>query len=370
MRKLWRSYWQVLIWGLVIFSVGYSVTSLILLTKNNLNEKAIDQSATQNQSAQQVVATATPAPRILTVETMLEYRAIDQLIKKQPGETTILVTGDVLLARSVNAKIREKYDSLYPLAQTQKELASGDITFINLETPLTSNCKVTTVGMSFCGDVENVEGLKTAGVDVVNFANNHAGNQGGDGIVSTISALRNAGMSVAGVGDVVVMERNGKKFGFLGFDDIPPRTAGISWADPEDVRAQIRTAKSRVDFLIVQFHWGVEYTNKATPQQKQLAHLAVDAGADLIVGNHPHWVQGLEFYKGKLIAYSHGNFIFDQQWSKETTEGVVGKYVFSSSGLVDVQYYPVIMTKDLTTHWADQTEAAPVLDRMRGGSIK
>jgi poly-gamma-glutamate capsule biosynthesis protein CapA/YwtB (metallophosphatase superfamily) len=98
--------------------------------------------------------------------------------------------------------------------------------------------------------------------------------------------------------------------------------------------------------------------------------VAIDAGADLIIGNHPHWVQGVEFYKGKCITYAHGNFIFDQMWSQETREGVLGKYVFNADGLVDVQFYPIIIDDYAQARFADAVEADMILQRMKASSVE
>jgi poly-gamma-glutamate synthesis protein (capsule biosynthesis protein) len=112
---------------------------------------------------------------------------------------------------------------------------------------------------------------------------------------------------------------------------------------------QILGLRSQVDILVVAFHWVAEYA--ALPMQAALAaddpvelgHRAVDAGADLIIGNHPHWVQGLELYAQKLITYAHGNFIFDQMWSYETRVSVIGRYTFYDNILVGVTFMPTLV---------------------------
>lgn len=352
-------------WGVVIFSFGYGASGLIIA----LNSEPKQMESTSDMTLVATpIPTAVPTPVPLSVMNVLQYSERERMHQKVLGTTSVFVTGDVLLARTVNAKMVELGDFEYPFGQTADDLKKADIAFVNLETPLTPDCKIKVDGMVFCGNERAVEGLVRSGVDVVNFANNHAGNQGGAGVVSTIEILRKAGIAVVGVGEAVIVERNGKKFGFLGFDDVPPRTSGISWADPDEIKKQIWELRPKVDFVIVQFHWGQEYVNRANAQQRLIAHAAVDAGADLVVGNHPHWVQGVELYKEKFIAYSHGNFVFDQQWSKETTEGVVGKYIFDDKKLSGVEYYPVILDKTLQTRWATQSESESVLKRMVDGS--
>lgn len=121
--------------------------------------------------------------------------------------------------------------------------------------------------------------------------------------------------------------------------------------------------------MIVAFHWGTEYTSTPNSTQIELAHSTIEAGADLIIGNHPHWVQGIEQYKGKFISYSHGNFIFDQMWSQETKEGVLGKYTFNNDGLINVEFIPVIIDEYSQPRFATKAEADRVLQRMKESSL-
>src|SRR5690606_2312827 len=127
---------------------------------------------------------------------------------------------------------------------------------------------------------------------------------------------------------------------FLGYDDIEVQQ-GVSKADPDIIRKEIQEARNMADIVIVQFHWGVEYVSQPSERQRKLGMLAIDSGADLVIGNHPHWIQPIEIYKDKLITYAHGNFIFDQMWSEKTKEGVIGKYYFYNNKLVDAEYMPI-----------------------------
>lgn len=283
---------------------------------------------------------------------------------------TLIATGDVIPARSVNAKMVQLNNFNYPFEKTADFLKAADLVFINLESPLVPNCQVTQEGMSFCGDPKAVEGLVYAGVNVASLANNHAGNRGISGIESTVSILKQNNIAITGSGEAAIVNVRDKKFGFLGYNDIGSQEAGIAWADNEQVQKEIADLKNKVDFVIVAFHWGVEYVSTPTARQIELVHLAIDSGADLIIGNHPHWVQGVEQYKGKFIAYSHGNFVFDQMWSQETREGVIGKYVFDKEGLADVKFYPVIIENYAQPRFATQEEALEILDRMKESTLK
>lgn len=128
---------------------------------------------------------------------------------------------------------------------------------------------------------------------------------------------------------------------FLVTHDIDHQEAGISWAQEDLINAQVRDAKQKADIVVVAFHWGVEYTSQPTKRQRQLAHLAIDSGADLVIGNHSHFLQPVEVHQGKHIIYAHGNLIFDQMWSEKTRIGVIGKYIFYDNNLVDIEFIPI-----------------------------
>lgn len=259
-------------------------------------------------------------------------------IKRESPITVLTVSGDIITARSVNAQSIRKNDPIWSFRNIGSILGMGDLTLINLETPLVRDCPITDEGMIFCGRTENIEGLIFSGVDIVNVANNHFGNYGLEGVYETTELLKNSGMLVSGLtNQPVYTEVNGVKFSFLGFNDIE-RQVGVSHTDKEIMISQISEADTNSDIVVVSFHWGDEYTALPNTRQVELAHLAIDYGADLIIGNHPHWIQGEEYYKGKYIKYAHGNTIFDQMWSEETKKGVIGVYTFKGHALDSVHF--------------------------------
>ena len=254
---------------------------------------------------------------------------------------TLVATGDVIPARSVNYKTLQNKDFTWAWKNIIPILTKGDITLINLEAPLVPNCPVTVDGMVFCGDQKHVEGLKASRVTVANFANNHMGNWGVEGIEQTKKLMEDNGIRISGLEEPTFIEVKGTKVALLGFDDIGPFVLPVAKADEKVMEQEIFEAKKQSDVVIVSMNWGVEYTDKPTERQVLLAHLAIDSGADLIVGNHPHWIQPVELYKGKVIMYAHGNTIFDQMWSEKTKEGVIGKYTFYGKDLVDIEFIPL-----------------------------
>lgn len=307
----------------------------------------------------------------VSMDTPFQYNYPSGQIKNElPGEYTLIATGDVIPARSVNAKMEALHDFTYPFKKTADFLKNADLVFINLESPLIPNCQPTEQGMIFCGNQTSVFGLLYAGVTVANIANNHMGNYGIKGITETENLLLKNNIQVTGNGNPAISVVKGKKFGFLGYNEVGGGVQGLAQADVNKLQQDIKELKRQVDFVIVAFHWGVEYTSIPTQQQKTFAHTAIDAGADLIIGNHPHWVQAVEQYKGKFITYAHGNFVFDQMWSQETREGVLGKYTFNDAGLTDVKFYPIIIEDYVQPRFASQTEAEKILTRMKTASQK
>ena len=257
---------------------------------------------------------------------------------------TLLVTGDVIPARGVNYFATVKRDFLWPFRPTADYTKNADITYINLEAPLFAGCPVSPAeSFTFCGDARFVNGLNFMGAKVTNLANNHLSNYGAEGITATDQLLQSHGILTSGLGPVAVIDIRGIKFGFIGFN-------GVGRAiDQNALKAGIARARQQADIVVVQFHWGKEYERQPmsdrgvpTPDDPVgIGHEAIDWGADIVIGNHPHWYQGIEVYKGKLITYAHGNFVFDQMWSEETREGVIGTYTFYGTQLVAATWKPV-----------------------------
>ena len=294
------------------------------------------------------------------------------VLKLDPSKLrTIIATGDVIPGRLVDKQIRLRgNDFAYPLSGTVDILRQSDLTVINLEAPLIDDCPPTEEGFVFCGQTGFAGALADAGVDVATLENNHIGNYGPEGIDATKSILTEEGIAWADAFTPAVLEVRGLRFAFVAFNGVG------GWFDGDLIARQIAAAHQQADVVIAAFHWGAEYVTlpQAAPgiandDPVEIAHLAVDSGADLVLGNHPHWVQGLEVYKDKLIAYAHGNFILDQMWSRETTLGVVGRYTFYDTKLVDAEFLPVIIEDYARPRPLEGPEGQAVLDGMREASI-
>jgi len=254
---------------------------------------------------------------------------------------TLMAVGDVMLGRAVNARSVRMGDFTYPFIHVSDYLSSADLVLINLESPIVPDCPVVTDGMKFCSPPGSVAGLTAAHVALANLANNHTLNYGPAGLASTAGLLNQAGISPLGLGHPVIRQVAATRIGFLGYNHVGAPQSGIAWADPKTLASDIAALRPQVDHLVVSFHWGLEYTSAPTSHQVSLAHVAVDAGADAVLGHHPHWTQTVEHYSGKPIVYSLGNFVFDQTWSDRTRRGHIALLTFSSSKSPQLTLTPV-----------------------------
>jgi len=279
---------------------------------------------------------------VLSLQTLFHPK---YLVPTDPSRIrTLLVTGDVIPARGVNYFATSRRDFLWPFRPTAAYTKNADITYINLESPLFAGCQVDPgPSFTFCGDARFVNGLTFMGAKVANLANNHLTNYGAQGVALTDQLLQKNGILTSGPGPVAVIDVRGIKFGFIGFNGVGPAI------NKDAVKQGIANARQLADIVVVQFHWGKEYERQPladphvpTPDDPVvIGHDAIDWGADIVIGNHPHWYQGIEIYHGKLITYAHGNFVFDQMWSEETREGVIGTYTFYGTQLVAATWKPV-----------------------------
>lgn len=283
----------------------------------------------------------------------------------KPALMSLSVVGDVMLARGVAQKIAEQGTG-YPFARTATRLGQADFTVANLESPLGEKGRpIPMKQIWFRAPADYVAALQDAGIDLVTVANNHIMDYDVDNFLETLGILAGAGVKVVGGGSdleaarsPVVLAKNGVRVAFLGYSafahlfwswDYPLAFAaqgdrpGVAPLDPDrldEIAADIRAAREKADLVAVMYHWGEEYVNFPSPEQRALAHTTVDLGADLVLGFHPHAIQGLEFYHDRLIAYSLGNFVMDQR-RPVTTESMILELLLGRDGIHSVRVVPV-----------------------------
>lgn len=287
-----------------------------------------------------------------------------------PVSISLIFTGDIIPARSVNTAMVRRNNFNFPFEKTADFLKNADLTITNLEAPLVKNCPFTDTGMIFCGDERFLGGLTYSGIDLASLANNHSSNYGQKGIDNTIKLLSGSGIDTVGYSNIVYREIKGIKFAFIGFNGVSPLVPYLGTINKEEISRLIQEARNNADYIVVLFHWGQEYS--PTPKsdtiapfdQVEIGRFTIDNGADLVVGNHPHVVQGYEIYKEKPIFYALGNFIFDQMWSEETREGVVLKIDLNNAKLASFSLYPVKIDDYSQPRFLEGAEKEKVLQRV------
>jgi poly-gamma-glutamate capsule biosynthesis protein CapA/YwtB (metallophosphatase superfamily) len=304
------------------------------------------------------------------------------------GQTwTLFAGGDIMLDRGVaqtltikgkgadfpfdggSATITSRYCCSsfgWPLPRTSRTGDAGalrhlvegaDIAIANFENPAPNAFRYHTSGTVFSADPKLIQGLANAGLDWVGLANNHIGDAGGAGILQTIKNLKKYDIRSGGAGKDIdaarapsILDAGGTKVAILAYDTI----AGYYKADADSpgsarltakvVKADVKKARAGgADVVIVFPHWGTEYDPTPFAGQQALARASIDAGADMVIGNHAHWAAAMEVYEGKPIWYALGNFVFDQTWSEPTMEGVTLELTFRGGELVQARIRPHII---------------------------
>ena len=269
-------------------------------------------------------------------------------------EVTLIACGDIMLGRRVGSDLSKK-GFTFPFSKIQELTSSADITFANLECPVSDKGSRLDKKYCFRAQPKAVEGLVAAGFDVLSLANNHAIDYGKAALMDTIDRLRKNNIMPVGAASNLtaarapaIIEKKGTRFAFLAYDctfsivlDLKEEQAGVAAGKIEKITEDIKKIRNKVDVIIVSFHWGVEYREIPNVFQIELAHKTINAGADIIIGHHPHVIQGIEFYKDKPILYSLGNFVFDQNFD-QTPKGMVIKFTFNSKKLDKVICIPII----------------------------
>lgn len=289
--------------------------------------------------------------------------AMSPLTLADNPSVTLGFVGDIMLDRGVRKSVNKNFAGDYSkLFENTDFLKTPDIMFANLEGPVSDKGSDKHNLYSFRMDPQVLSLIKESGIDVLSVANNHMGDWRYSAFVDTINRIRDAGLIPCGGGltraeavQPAVVEKDGYKVGFICFSDVGPNDlsatdtkAGILLASDEDYDEIIKNASENVDALIVSFHWGTEYKKIHNSRQESLAHRAIDAGAIMVEGEHPHIPQDFGSYKNAPILYSLGNFIFDQSWSKETMHGLFVTATLSGKTISNIEKHQVELNNNFT----------------------
>lgn len=259
-----------------------------------------------------------------------------------PPTVTFGLMGDLGLGRHITSIARSKNDFSWSFKEISHILQQNDFNLANLESPIIKDCpKGETGTFTFCGDTRFLPQL-FENKFIFNLANNHIFNYGKDGFSQTKNYLNDnkIGYFYSHQSDSEFFQKtiNGINFGFLGFDYITnPKLESKTIVD------LVKKYDPYVDWLIVSMHWGNEYLPDPEKWRVDLAHQLVDAGADIIHGHHPHVLQLKEIYNDKPIYYSLGNFIFDQNWSVETSKSEIINLTITKTHIVNQKIIPLII---------------------------
>ena len=305
--------------------------------------------------------------------------------------TELLFTGDLIPARCAYAQIEGMGgDYTLPFQPLHDTLVAADITIGSLDATASDagtpfGCTPT---FSLAAPAKAVEGFKYAGYDVIAHAANHIKDCGvescGDrAMTETDANLREAGIKTMGSGAnltearaPVVVERNGIYFAFLAYDDIANYynatvdSPGSAPLDPSTIAEDVAAAKKVANVVIIVPHWGVEYTADPSERQHAFALAASRAGADMIIGNHPHWVQAHEMVGKMFVAYALGNFVFDQDWSVETQQGAMLEVTFTGTRMTGYRYTPIHIYDRFQPRLTNPAEAYQIMQRIEGASAR
>lgn len=327
---------------------------------------------------------STPEPKISTSPATPIPISIDP----QPERTSLLFTGVIVPARCVQAAIDERGDPDYLYNEIrdlikQADLAVGTLNATISDYPAHTGCVSTYV---LVGGAENADALGRAGFDAMSVATNHIKNCGvsncGDrAFFDTLNNLKRVGIEPVGAGanlmeamQPVVLEVRGVRFGIVSLGQIEPMafageaSPGIAVLNEESLRAAIAAAQEVSDVVIAMPHWGPEDVPTPNYLQRDLAKVAVEAGADLVVGNHTHVVQAIQEIDGVMVFYGLGNFVFDQTWARDHQQGVILRVYFEGSRYAGYDLIPTHVDGGGTVHLAGEEEAVEILARIEEAS--
>jgi len=301
--------------------------------------------------------------------------------------------GDITLARYVEKRIKDISPD-YPFKKMKDFLNRKDILFGNLETPFSSSKPDKPLRekiINFCVDPAVGEGLKYAGFDVLSLANNHAMDYGPSPMMETVKILNDMGIKTVGCGEDItearkpaVLERKGLSLAFLAYASLDELTnasdtePGTSPLLMENVEEDIEDIKDMVDYIIVSVHKGHEFIYYPHPEHQKRMREIVDLGADIVLGHHPHFPQGFEAYKNKLIFYSLSKFVFDEpypnRFESSLFKGLRGKIFgvdirVSKEQIVDFEIVPLVMSNEFQTSLQEGERKSESLEFMRRLSL-
>lgn len=249
-----------------------------------------------------------------------------------------------------------KLEATFPFEKVLAEFDTADVLFGNMECPLSDfECRGQDYkAIQMRGDSKYAMGMMDAGFNVVNMANNHSMQHGSRAFLETVQLLNNHGIKCCGIraenqmhSQACILEINGLRLAFLGYSLRPRQYFEYEplYAEGtmDGITNDLYDIRRKVDKIIVSLHWGDEFIAYPSPAEINMGRRIIDAGADLIIGHHPHVVRGIERYKRGVIVYSLGNFVCDMVWDDSLRESVIFQCNITHSGIEDIELRPVFI---------------------------
>lgn len=306
---------------------------------------------------------------IISTITVLHYNI------SNADNINIKAVGDIMLSRGVNKKIEQYNNCNWPFEKIQDVLKQSDITIANLESPFTieKDYTVPKGTMVFKANPCVAKYIKQANIGLVSVANNHFCDKGKKGVADTFKVLNDNEILFVGgnidsskVYDSKVIKLKNTNVAFLAFTyGNNTHCQYNATMDIKKATNEIKKIRNNTDIIIVTIHAGTEYTYKPNKEQIDFSRALINAGADIVIGHHPHWVQQVEIYKNKPILYSLGNFIFDQMWSKATTQGAIADIHIKDKKISFIKIIPIrIYEYGQPMIIADNKEKEYILNKM------
>ncbi len=274
------------------------------------------------------------------------------------GTHTIVGVGDIMLSGSAKPLLRKKgYGYSFGDIELSMLIRNADIAFANLECPVTKKGKAfKDKKFVFKADPASIDAVRKAGFDMLSLANNHIMDYGTVGLSSTLAhclksglVCSGAGMDIAKARKVSILKRKGITYGLLSYSMTYPSEfwatsegAGAAYGGRDALIEDVHNGKKEADVIIVSFHWGAELADKPREYQVEMAHTAIDSGADIVFGHHPHVPQPVEIYKGKPVFYSLGNYAFGS-YSRKTPVSFAAMIVLEKDRICSVRLHPIIV---------------------------
>ncbi len=301
----------------------------------------------------------------------LLWTSVATAMPRDDEEVSLVFVGDIMVAETPGELIAKGIDPFKPF---ESFLDAHDLRIGNLECVIATTGKAEVKPFTFRADPQTIPVLARH-FDGLSLANNHSGDFGKDAFAEQLGLLRKAGLPYFGGGENAaeahkpwIVERNGLRIALLGYGEYKPRSfeasatrPGVAWSgEDDDVISDIIAARQvyHADLVIPYLHWGWEGEPMPSARLREFSQRMLDAGADMVVGSHPHVTQGVEYYKGKLIVYSLGNFLFNSFDTVATTTGWVLQVRMNRAGMVDWQTRVARLDGDGVPH-PDLTASSP-----------